>query len=137
MKNNIIIYGNAIKVIIYDGYSHVRSEASKDWLKLLSWLSGWLPEIGELLLVVAGLRDKFNGASESFELVALLPPLVYADGAGNTEPLVEWAGNLITSTRSTDSRYSFDSVYNQIGRFRVFWPEIHFTVWSDFIKGEK
>lgn len=54
------------------GYSQVRSEASNDWLKLLSWLSGWLPEIGELLLVVAGFNERLSGASESFELLVLV-----------------------------------------------------------------
>lgn len=58
--------------------------------------------MGELLLVVAGLSERFSGASESLELLALVV-VVYEDGAGRTEPFVECAGNLITSTRSTDS----------------------------------
>jgi len=98
-------------------YLHVRSEASNDWLKLLSWLSGWLPEIGELLLVVAGFKERFRGASESLMLFVLLLPLplllVYVGGADRTEPFVEWAGNLITSTRSTESLYSFESVWGK------------------------
>lgn len=66
---------------------------------------------------MAGFRERFRGASESLTLLALLLPLllpllllVYAVGAERTEPLVEWAGSLITSTRSTESRYSFESV---------------------------
>jgi len=64
---------------------------------------------------VAGFRERFKGASESLTLLLtlllvlplLLPLLlVYAGGAVKTEPLVECAGSLITSTRSTESRYS-------------------------------
>ena len=105
-------------------YLHVRSEASNDWLKLLSWLSGWLPEIGELLLVVAGFKERFRGASESLMLLfalllLLLPLLVYVGGADRTEPFVEWAGSLITSTRSTESLYSFESVWGKTKRARL------------------
>lgn len=63
---------------------------------------------GELLLVDAGFNDKFSGVSVSLEFVMLL--VVYKGGAVSTEPFVECAGNFITSTRSTGSRYSFDSL---------------------------
>lgn len=44
-----------------------------------------------------------------FALLLLLL-LVYVGGADRTEPFVECAGSLITSTRSTESLYSFESV---------------------------
>lgn len=60
--------------------------------------------IGELAVAEAGFNERLSGASPSFELLVLL--VVYVGGADIIEPLVECAGNLITSTRSDDSLYS-------------------------------